>query len=247
MAADARDYDDVLREAQARGYAESDPSRDVEGRDAAFKLTILVRLAFGGWPDVDAIERSLPTIGRERVPGITGVTRAELSAAARLGLAIKLVARASPGPAGTVRAAVTPMAVGASSPLGATAGAANIVEIDGQPVGRIALRGQGAGGPATASAVLADLLRVAGGGGSTWEGLPAGGEVRLEDDLQIERGWFCAVAGVGNEGFPESLREVALATTDEGFVTRPTSLASLAARLEALAGAAVFFPILSDA
>ncbi len=52
MAADARDYADVLAEAQARGYAEADPSSDVEGYDAAYKLVLLSRLAWGGWPDV---------------------------------------------------------------------------------------------------------------------------------------------------------------------------------------------------
>ena len=94
MAADARDYADVLQEAQARGYAESDPASDVEGLDAAYKLTLLARLAFGTWIDVDALRRSVPTVGRDARLGITGVRRADLSAAARLGMTIKLIARA---------------------------------------------------------------------------------------------------------------------------------------------------------
>ena len=64
---------------------------------------------------------------------------------------------------------VTPVAVRATSPLGSTGGVTNLVEIVAEPVGRIALRGPGAGGPATASAVVADLLAIARGEGSTWE------------------------------------------------------------------------------
>ena len=68
MAADARDYADVLAEAQARGYAEADPASDVEGLDAAYKLTLLARLAFGRWLDVDALRRAVPAIGRDAAP-----------------------------------------------------------------------------------------------------------------------------------------------------------------------------------
>ena len=74
----AASYDDVLREAQARGYAEADPSSDVEGLDAAYKLTLLARLAFDGWLDVTALRRSIPVLGTTATPGITGVTRAHL-------------------------------------------------------------------------------------------------------------------------------------------------------------------------
>jgi homoserine dehydrogenase len=64
MAAEGREYADVLREAQARGYAEADPSSDVEGLDAAYKLTLLARLAFDGWPDVDSLRRTLRLLDR---------------------------------------------------------------------------------------------------------------------------------------------------------------------------------------
>jgi len=63
MAADGREYADVLREAQARGYAEADPSSDVEGFDAAYKLVLLARLAFDGWLDVASLCRSVPVFG----------------------------------------------------------------------------------------------------------------------------------------------------------------------------------------
>ena len=67
-----------LREAQARGFAEADPSSDVEGLDAAYKLTLLARLAFDGWLDVKALRRSIPVLGGTATPGITGVTRGHL-------------------------------------------------------------------------------------------------------------------------------------------------------------------------
>ena len=87
--------------------------------------------------------------------------RADLSAAARLGMTIKLVARAERGADGRIRAAVTPMAVSASSPLGSTTGVTNLVDFDAQPVGRVTMSGPGAGGPSTSSAVLADILVLA--------------------------------------------------------------------------------------
>lgn len=247
MAAEAREYDEVLREAQARGYAEADPSSDVEGLDAAYKLTLLARLAFDGWLDVDALRRSIPTIGTEAQPGITGVTRAHLSAAARLGLAIKLVARAERAPDGGLRAGVTPMAVSAASPLGSTRGVTNVVDFDAEPVGRVTMAGPGAGGPATASAVLADLLVFANSNASTWEQLPPAADIAVEDDLAAERGWFVTIPGVGVAGFPEAVKELALATTDEGFVTRPVSLLAMTARLALIGRPLHAYPVLADA
>ena len=88
MASDAREYADVLAEAQARGYAEADPVSDVEGWDAAYKLVILARLAWGGWIDIDAVRRSAPAVGGESSDGITGVKRSHMSVAARLGLVL---------------------------------------------------------------------------------------------------------------------------------------------------------------
>jgi homoserine dehydrogenase len=78
------DYGTVLADAQARGYAEADPSGDVEGRDAADKLAILVRLAFGDWPDVAAIRRAPPAVAGDGAPGITGISAEAISAAAEL-------------------------------------------------------------------------------------------------------------------------------------------------------------------
>ena len=95
-------YADALAEAQAAGYAEADPSGDVEGRDAADKLAILIRFAFGAWPDVTAIRRAPPALDGDGAPGITGVTGALLEVARREGLVIRLVAHAERAPGGEV-------------------------------------------------------------------------------------------------------------------------------------------------
>ena len=157
MAADGRDYADVLAEAQRRGYAEADPGADVDGHDAAHKLVVLNRLAFGTWLPLAAVPRQ----------GITGVDTTAVRAAADAGLAIKLIASAS-----DAEAWVEPCAVPRRSLLGSTDGVTNVVEVRGWPLGRLVFQGPGAGGDATSSAVLADLLALARGEGSTWASLP---------------------------------------------------------------------------
>jgi len=246
MAADAREYDEVLQEAQARGFAEADPVSDVEGFDAAYKLVLLSRLAWDGWITVDDVRRSVPTLGTEAADGITGVKRSHMSVAARLGLAIRLVSRAERSANG-IRGGVTPMAVSAASTVGTTAGVTNLVEITADPVERVSMAGPGAGGPPTSSGVLADVLALAMGAGSTWGRLPAARDMAIEDDLDGERGWLVVLEGLGQAGFPDAVRELALASTDEGFVSRPSTLATLSGKLGVFDRAVTFYPILSDA
>lgn len=173
MAQEGRAYADVLADAQRAGYAEADPRGDVEGEDAANKLSVLARQAFGQWLDVRTITRASERATGEPGPlGITGVTIEDIVAAAGQGLAIKLIAGAFRGD-GTVLAAVLPTAVAFDTPLGRTDGVLNRIEVDGEPVGRVAFAGPGAGGPATSSAVLGDIIAIARGVGSTWAGHPA--------------------------------------------------------------------------
>jgi homoserine dehydrogenase len=175
MTDEGRDYDDVLAAAQAAGYAEADPTGDVEGHDAANKLVILARLGFGDWivpSDVRIVVAHGPGRGR---PGITGVTAEDIASARSGGWVVKLVASASRGPGGGIEAAVLPTLVDAGSALGRTSGVLNRIEIDAEPVGTVAFSGPGAGGAATSSAVLGDLIAIARGRGSTWAGLPAAG------------------------------------------------------------------------
>jgi homoserine dehydrogenase len=249
MARDARGYADVLAEAQARGYAETDPTSDVEGADAVHKLAILVRLAFGAWPDPSGIRRATVDTAGDASPGITGVRAIDLSGASRLGLTIKLVARAERDTEGAVRAAVCPMAVRASSPLGTTDGVTNLIEVVADPVGRVSFRGPGAGGPATSSSVLGDLLALARGQGSTWDGLPAAPATQLPvaDDLAVDHSWmFVAPDAAVAHGLGE-LDEHVLARDDDAVVVRPMSLRGIRGRLEALGISTVLYPVLAEA
>ncbi len=249
MARDARAYPDVLAEAQARGYAEADPSADVEGDDAVHKLAVLVRLAFGAWPDPRAIRKATVHTTGDAPPGITAVRSIDLSGAARLGLAIKLVARAQRDAEGVVRAAVTPMAVRATSPLGTTDGVSNLIEIVADPVGRVSFRGPGAGGPATASAVLGDLLALARGQGSTWDGLMAAPPTQLPvaDDLATEHSWLFVTPDAAVAHGLGELEQQVLARDDDAVVVRPMTLGGIRARLEALGVETTLYPVLAEA
>jgi homoserine dehydrogenase len=174
MAREGRDYGEVLADAQARGYAEADPTADVEGLDALNKLVILVRLAFGAWIDTSGVgNRPGSASGGPGRPGITGVTAADVEALAAEGRIARLLATARLAEDGAIEASVVPSAVPAGSPFGRCDGVLNRVEVDAVPVGRVAFEGPGAGGPATASAVLGDLVAIARGLGSTWAGAPA--------------------------------------------------------------------------
>jgi homoserine dehydrogenase len=173
MARERGSYADVLAEAQAHGYAEADPTADVEGLDAAAKLVILVRLAFGVWVDPASVPRSPSrSDGRDGRPGITGVTAEDVAAAIDHGRVIKLIAGGRRLDDGSLEAGVLPTAVFGATALGSTDGVLNRIEVEAEPVGSVAFAGPGAGGAATSSAVLGDLVAIARGASSTWAGLP---------------------------------------------------------------------------
>jgi homoserine dehydrogenase len=155
MEEDGADYAEALLQAQAKGFAEADPSMDVDGTDATQKLAILAHLAFGVWVPWHEIPRT----------GIDGLDIDLLTYAAELGYRIRLVAVASraPGPGGGregVRLAlrVAPALVKIGTPLAETRGAYNAVSIVGDAVGRMFFHGLGAGQMPTASAVVADVI-----------------------------------------------------------------------------------------
>ena len=197
-------YDEVLAEAQANGYAEADPRGDVEGDDAVNKLVLLARLAFGMWLEPASILRTPPSVRGWGKPGITGVAADEMEGAGFLGLNIKLLAMAEPGPvAGSLAATVLPTAVPENGALGGTDGVLNRVEILAEPVGNVAFSGPGAGGDPTSSAILGDLLAIARHGGSTWAGLPPADETpvvaNVADPFAVARPWFAFLPGVAPE------------------------------------------------
>ncbi len=175
MADEGRTYSDVLADAQAKGYAEADPSADVEGKDATHKLVLLTRMAFNVWVQPSGISRK----------GITGVSAADVAAAAADGVVIKLVVsveRTATASGTSLVAFVEPCRVPLHSTIGSTHGVTNVVEVTGVPIGRVVFQGPGAGGDATASAVLGDLLALARGEGSTWAALPEAPPVGQLDD-----------------------------------------------------------------
>lgn len=146
-------FDVCLRDAQALGYAEADPTFDVDGFDTAHKLSILASLAFGTEIDADAIY----------VEGIRSITLADILAADELGYRIKLLGIARRTESG-IEARVHPTMVPKSSAVARTDGVLNAVALDGDAVGEIVLVGPGAGGNATASSVIADVVDIARGG-----------------------------------------------------------------------------------
>jgi homoserine dehydrogenase len=223
MAADGRDYNDVLADAQARGYAEADPAGDVEGDDAVNKLVILTRLAFGGWLTPMSVGRRPPSIRGAGQPGITGVTKDQIAAADELGLAIKLLASATVGASGAA-AGVIPTAVPADGEVGRTSGVTNRISVEAQPVGKVTFAGPGAGGPATSSAVLGDIVAIARGGTSTWEGLlpAAGSSHEAADPMAGPLAWFVFIPdeSIRDQGDLSKPPEVATRRTERGLAVR---------------------------
>ena len=150
MEEDRLAFADCLREAQRLGYAEADPSFDVEGHDAAQKLAILASLSFGTKIDVAAIY----------VEGISSITLADLDAAGELGYRVKLLGVAVRTDAG-IEQRVHPTMVRKDSAIAQVMGVTNAVTVDADGLAPITLVGPGAGGMATASAIVSDLADIA--------------------------------------------------------------------------------------
>lgn len=147
------DFGDILKEAQKAGFAEADPSFDIDGIDTAHKLTILAALAFNAQPDF----KSVPT------KGIRDVTGTDIKAAESFGYRIKLLAVAQRGEDGKITRSVEPCLVPEGSALGGVEGSNNAIMIEGDFVQKVTTIGRGAGRNATASAVVADLIDMARG------------------------------------------------------------------------------------
>ncbi|WP_338663173.1 homoserine dehydrogenase [Pararoseomonas sp. SCSIO 73927] len=147
-----REFAEALSEAQKLGYAEADPTFDVDGIDAAHKLAILAALAFGRPVDFDAVH----------VEGIRQVSALDIRLAEELGYRIKLLGIASCSESG-VETRVHPCMVPASHPVATVDGVFNAVVAEGDHVGRVVLVGRGAGAGPTASAVVSDLIDIARG------------------------------------------------------------------------------------
>lgn len=145
-----RDFADVLAEAQAKGFAEADPAFDIEGTDAAHKLSILAAIAFGSKIDFPGVETS----------GITRLRAADIAQAHTLGYVIRLIGMAETQD-GQLFQRVQPHLVPFDHPLAHVDGATNAVVAEGNFSGRLLFQGAGAGDGPTASAVVADLIDIA--------------------------------------------------------------------------------------
>jgi homoserine dehydrogenase len=145
-------YPDALKEAQNLGYAEADPSFDVEGLDAAQKLAILTSVAFGTEIDADSVF----------VEGISTIEPEDLAAAEELGYRIKLLGVAQRTESG-IEQRVHPTMVPRDCDIARISGVTNAVAVDGDFIGSVILSGPGAGGNATASAVVGDIIDLARG------------------------------------------------------------------------------------
>jgi homoserine dehydrogenase len=179
MSEEGCSFADALAEAQRLGYAERDPTADIEGYDAAAKAAIIASVAFGAQVVAGDVYRE----------GITEVTVADISAAAELGYVVKLLAVAEESD-GAVGVRVHPAMVPVDHPLATVRGSYNAVFIEGEAVGQLMLLGRGAGGGPTASAVLGDLIdavkNLHGGGRGATLGTLSRKPIRPIDDIESQ-------------------------------------------------------------
>ncbi len=149
MALEDMDFADALKEAQDKGYAEADPTSDVEGFDAAYKLAILASLSFGTKVDISAIYRE----------GITHVKAADIAYAKKLGYVIKLLAIGRESEGG-LELRVHPTMVPKAHPIANVNDSFNAILLKGNAVGDLMLYGRGAGALPTGSAVIGDIISI---------------------------------------------------------------------------------------
>ena len=151
MQTEGSDFAAVLADAQQLGYAEADPTADVDGLDAADKIAILASLAFGGRIKLQDVY----------CEGIRGVSGADIAYAQKLGFVIKLLAIAKRDfPTQSLSVRVHPTLVPQAHPLASVNGVYNAILVEGEPIGQVMFFGPGAGAGATASAVVSDILNI---------------------------------------------------------------------------------------
>ncbi len=186
MQTEGGEFADILADAQQLGYAEADPTADVDGLDAADKIAILASLAFGG-------RIKLQDVSCE---GIRQVSAADIAYAEKLGFVIKLLAvakreetalTANTSDSETLQVRVHPTLVPQTHPLASISGVYNAILVEGEPIGQVMFFGPGAGSGPTASAVVSDILNIA-------AVLKTGGDAqRLHPLLSCSHQHYCAV------------------------------------------------------
>ncbi|WP_130869087.1 homoserine dehydrogenase [Intestinimonas massiliensis (ex Afouda et al. 2020)] len=229
-------FDAALKEAQANGYAEQDPTADIEGHDACRKICILASLAFGR----HVYPRQVPT------EGITGVTLADVAYAESCGKKIKLLGRAMRRADGKVCAYVAPHLVDQEDPLAGVEDVFNAITVKGNAIGEVMFYGRGAGKLPTASAVVADVIDAAKHRDEKkrmfWS---EGGEDVTVSPADLESAWYIRVEGTAEQAkavFPDRAL-LARSGAPEGefaLVTEPMTRGALDQRLAGLKPCSVF-------
>ncbi len=191
MASDGLEFVAALQEAQAKGYAEADPSMDIDGHDTAHKLALLTSLAFGVAPNLPAVN----------VEGLRRMTPLDLRFAAELGCRIKLLGVARLTEEG-IEQRVGPCLVPEASPLASIDGVLNAVMLHGDAVGPVTFVGRGAGSAPTASAVVGDLIDLARGAAVKPFGVPASSCLALDSTPPEARlsNWYIRLQVVDQPG-----------------------------------------------
>ena len=228
-------FDDALREAQANGYAEQDPTADIEGHDACRKICILASLAFGR----HIYPRQVPT------EGITGVTLADVAYADSCGKKLKLLGRAIRRTDGKVCAYVAPHLVDRENPLSGVEDVFTAIAVRGNAIGDVMFYGRGAGKLPTASAVVADVIDAAKHRDEKKRMFWAeGGDDTAVPPDGLESRWYLRGTGVqaAEAAFPDSTRlSRPGAPADEfALVTPPMTRAALEARLTGMTPGSMF-------
>lgn len=201
-----RGFDDILGEAQSMGYAEADPTFDVDGIDAAHKLALLTSLGFGTRLDFDAVS----------IEGIRHITTDDIRHAESLGYVIKLLAVAKADESGAISQRVHPAMVPAGSDIAAVSGVFNAVMVEGDPIGRVMFEGPGAGEGPTASAVVADILDIARGDRYAPFGVTSPSLTPFRDAAAGEQtASFCLIITVTDR--PGVLAEISRIFSDHGI------------------------------
>jgi homoserine dehydrogenase len=192
MADDGLDYGTALAEAQAKGFAEADPSADVDGLDAAAKIAILASIAFNSRVTVDKVP----------VEGIRAITPVDIDYASEMGYAIKLMAIARRTPEG-IDVRVHPAMIPAAHPLAKVSGVYNAIYVTGDAVGETMFFGEGAGSLPAASAVVGDVIEVARhvrSGCLNLVGCTCNEQLAVRDISHLETGYFIRFAVADRPG-----------------------------------------------
>ncbi len=235
MRDEGRTFEDVLKEAQALGYAERNPEADVEGHDACRKIAILSSLAFGHHVDYKEVETK----------GITQITSEDMKYAAALGRCIKLLGRCIKQ-GEKVFVSVEPTMISNSHPLAMVNDVFNAVFVKGNMVGDVMFYGRGAGKLPTASAVVADMIEAARHKGVSITTFWSREKVELSPKSECEASYFIRLEGeklylqtLVKEVFAEVEEIEALNDKEYAFITAKDKISSIMDRLNHLKGTRV--------